>query len=572
VYVRNIFNPSFKGTVIEGRCKTIKDVVDDGITRNWRAKSGVIPIKGITSVDKTALVTLEGASDLGGANIAERVMGAMDDAGVNVLIIIQASSESSITLAVPQNQGKLAIAALEDAFELELARSTIGSVSLSEGMSIVAIVGENMEMTSGVAATFMNALARAHVNLRLIAQGSSERQIAVVVKSSDTSRALRAAHMAFTLSETVASVALLGSRGYIGKALCKQLLSQQEKLKKILGIGIAVNVAATSSLMAVSKDSRGLDLTHLNQTLHSGDAMEFHLEKFSSVVESDLNPLRIIVDCTNSEAVAEYYERWLKKGISIISHGRKVGAGPIERYRRVCEIQRLNSVSLCLDTSIGSALPVISTMHDLFDTGDTIKSISGHLSGTFAYALGDFSDEIPFSEAVRMALKQDVPELDLRVDLSGQDTAEKVVTLARQAGLEVSLDDVEVENLLPDFMRSKSYNKEKLDAELLADIQKNMDSPMNDRRLAAERENRKLRYKFHIDLESGKCKCWLDAVPQSDPLYRLKSNEYLVSFDTKRYEKSPLTMKGAAAGPDLTAAGIFADLLRLTRTFASNKN
>jgi aspartokinase/homoserine dehydrogenase 1 len=219
VYVRNIFNPSFKGTVIEGRCKTIKDAVDDGVTRTWRSKSGVIPIKGITSVDKTALVTLEGASDLGGANVAERVMGAMDDAGVNVLIITQASSESSITLAVPQNQGKYTIAALEDAFELELARSTIGSVSLAEGMSIVAIVGENMEMTSGVAATFMNALARARVNLRLIAQGSSERQIAVVVKSNDTSRALRAAHMAFTLSETVASVALLGSRGYIGKAL-----------------------------------------------------------------------------------------------------------------------------------------------------------------------------------------------------------------------------------------------------------------------------------------------------------------------------------------------------------------
>lgn len=323
--------------------------------------------------------------------------------------------------------------------------------------------------------------------------------------------------------------------------------------------------------MAVSKDSRGLDLTQLNQTLHSSDAMEFDLETFSSVIESDLNPLRIIVDCTNSEAVAEYYERWLKKGISITSHGRKVGAGPIERYRRVCDIQRRNSVSLCLDTSIGSALPVISTLHDLFDTGDTIKSISGHLSGTFAYALGEFSDQIPFSEAVGMALKQDVPELDFRVDLSGQDTAEKVVTRARQAGLEVSLDDVEVENILPEVMRSKSYHK-KMDAELLEDIQTYLDSPMNDRRLAAERENLRLRFKFHIDMESGKCRCWLDAVPESDPLYRLKSNEYLVSFDTKRYKMSPLTMKGAAAGPDLTAAGIFADLLRLTRTFASNKN
>ena len=218
VYVRNIFNPSFEGTIIQGRCQSLKEVAESGKVKNWRSKRGEVPIKGITSVDKTALVTLEGASVIGGANVAERFMGAMANAGINVLIITQASSESSITIVVPEKEGKRAVAALEAEFELEMSRSKIGSISLIPGMSIVAIVGEGMAMNSGVSATFMSSLSRANVNIRLIAQGSSERQVAVVVDAKDATRALRAAHMAFTLSETVVSVAVLGSTGYIGSA------------------------------------------------------------------------------------------------------------------------------------------------------------------------------------------------------------------------------------------------------------------------------------------------------------------------------------------------------------------
>jgi aspartokinase/homoserine dehydrogenase 1 len=306
VYVRNIFNPAFEGTVIQGRSQTLQEAVSgtDSKVKNWRSKSGEIPIKGITSVDKIALVTLEGAS-IGGANVAERFMGAMADNDINVLIITQASSESSITIAVPENEGKMALAALEDAFELELSRSTINSVSIVPEMAIVAIVGEGMALTSGVSATFMSSLAGANVNIRLIAQGSSERQVAVVVNGSETTRALRAAHMAFTLSETAASVAILGSTGDIGSALVNQLQTTEEMLKNDLGVKMCVTLAACSTKMAVCESSVGLDMDQLTDLMQSDEAPAFDLDHVTSVMAADVNPLRVVIDCTNSEEVSE---------------------------------------------------------------------------------------------------------------------------------------------------------------------------------------------------------------------------------------------------------------------------
>lgn len=211
VYVRNIFNPSFAGTVIQGRCASLSDVNQDGRVVNWRSRKGEIPIKGITSVDRVSLLTLEGASVIGGAEVAERFMGSMASANIDVLMVTQASSESSITVVVPENQGGLALSSLRSTFELELSRSNVNSICLTDvPMAIVAIVGEGMAMRSGVSASFMSSLAKANVNIRVIAQGSSERQVAVVVEAKDVSRALRAALMAFTLSQTMVSVSILG--------------------------------------------------------------------------------------------------------------------------------------------------------------------------------------------------------------------------------------------------------------------------------------------------------------------------------------------------------------------------
>lgn len=579
-YVRNIFNPEFAGTVIQGRSRTLRDVMSTtaassggAVVPNWASDgNGDIPIKGVTSVEKICLVTLEGAS-MGGCNVAERFIGAMANAGINVLIITQASSESSITAAVPENQGPRALKAVENAFELELARSTVGSVSLSMGMSIVAIVGEGMASRSGVSSTFMAALARANVNIRVIAQGSSERQIAVVVNGRDTSRALRAVHMAFTLSETRASVTILGSQGYVGRALCDQIAQQCTELAKDVGVSISVTAAATSKAMVMAKDSRGLETNQLSELLGGADAKPFDLEGITAHITADINPLRVVIDCTNSDEVGDYYERWLRMGCSIISPGRKVGAGDLGRYHRILQAQRVHAVNVYSESSVGSALPIISTLQDLLETGDTIRSISGSVSGTMAYALGTMSEEVSFSESLGGALSLDIPENDLRVDISGMDMAQKVVILARHAGLDICVEDVEIENILPAEMNAKAYYEKDGggDDAVIEDVKKYLDGPMLAKFKDASSKGHRLRYKFEIDMESGKCRCFLDGVDTNDPCFRLLRNQNLVAFDTCRYNTSPLIVKGAAAGPELAASGIFADLLRLTRAFSSNR-
>ncbi|CAJ1962675.1 unnamed protein product [Cylindrotheca closterium] len=563
VYVRNIFNPAFEGTVVQGRCLTLKETASSGKSVNWRAKKGIIPIKGITSVDKVALVTLEGASAIGGSRVAERFMGAMADNNINVLIITQASSESSICVAVPENEGDKAIEALRSSFELELARSTVGSLSVNKGMSIVAIVGEGMNSSSGISATFMSSMARANVNIRLIAQGSSERQIAVVVDKDDATRALRAAHMAFTLSETTASVALIGSSGSIGKAFVKQLKTQRRTLIDELGICPRVMIAANSKKMAIAETAKGLPIDQLDGLLDGDLVATSDLDRISEEIEANVNPHRVVIDCTNNEKVAKYYERWMSSGIDIISPNRQIVAGPLDRYSRVCEAQRESNSNWQYSSSVGSALPVIETLRDLVETGDKVHKIRGSVSCTLAYILSTFDEETSFSEALAQAVEKEFTEKDIRQDLSGSDMARKVVILARQLGINVGLEDVEVESFITEEMASNDNLK-------AGDLQ-SIDAEMLEKYREAAADGRELRYKFEITKETGKCRCFLEAVDNRDPLFRLKNIENLVAFETDRYSASPLIIKGAAAGPDLTAAGIFSDFLRLTRAYSSEQ-
>lgn len=340
-------------------------------------------------------------------------------------------------------------------------------------------------------------------------------------------------------------------------------------LAKDLGVEMCVNIAACSTKMVLGKDSRGLDADNFPKLLAGDEACDCDLDKVTMAVEADVNPLRVIVDCTNSEKVAEYYERWISAGANIIGPSRRVPAGDLERYHRVCDAERENGIEWLYESSVGSALPILTTLRDLKETGDQIHRIRGSVSGTMAYVLSTFCETIPFSEAVRNAVDKGFTENDIRDDLSGFDMAQKVVILARGLGLEVNIGDVEVESLIPDEIINKEYtgDRDEVTAALLEDI-KCVDESMLERLKAAEAEEGALRYKFVIDRATSKCKCSLEVVDRVDPLFRLKTNENLVAFETSRYETSPLIVKGAAAGPDLAAAGIFADLLRLTRAYS----
>jgi aspartokinase/homoserine dehydrogenase 1 len=574
VYVRNIFNPAFAGTVIQGRCASLSDVNQDGKVVNWRSRKGEIPIKGITSVDRVSLLTLEGASVIGGAEVAERFMGTMASAGIDVLMVTQASSESSITVVVPENQGATALSALRSAFELELSRSNVNSICLTDvPMAIVAIVGEGMAMRSGVSASFMSSLAKANVNIRVIAQGSSERQVAVVVEAKDVSRALRAAHMVFTLSQTMVSVAILGGTGKVGSALVRQLVAQKESLAKNLNFGVGVNAIASSTRMIMGKNGKCLmGYTDVDQLLGGDDSRDLDMEVFTASLESDVNPHRVVVDCTNDDGVADMYERWMSSGVNVISPGRWAASGPLGRYRAIQKAQRANTVEWQYESSVGSALPVLSTLRDLVQTGDEVQLLRGCLSGTMAYIFYHMDEGLPFSEAVRRAIDQDFAELDVREDLSGLDVCRKIVILARELGMDVSVEDVEVESLIPDEIRNREYvgTKEEKDAAIVEDL-KALDATMLERYREAMSGGENLRYKFVIDVVAGKCRCGLVGVDNKDTLFRLRDNENLVAFETSRYTTSPLIIKGAAAGPDLAASGMFADLLRLGRAFVGSQ-
>jgi bifunctional aspartokinase / homoserine dehydrogenase 1 len=421
-----------------------------------------------------------------------------------------------------------------------------------------------------VSATFMSSLSRANVNIRVIAQGSSERQVAVVVDAKDTSRALRAAHMAFTLSETVVSVAILGATGRIGSALVGQIAGQKEFLTDKLGVVCCVCAAANTKRIVTASDSRGLDIDQLPELLAGDKAVDCNLDALTECMEADVNPHRIIIDCTDSEGVAKYYKQWLSAGINIVGPNRNVAAGPLNYYKSVLETQRKNSVTWSYAGSVGSALPVLTTLRDLLETGDVVRSITGSVSGTLAYAFSHISEDMSFSAAVGRAVEKEYAETDFRDDLSGKDMAKKVVILARQLGLDVELADVEVESLIPDHIVKKVYDggKDGLTRGLLKDI-KVVDAAIAKRMKQAEADDCVLRYKFHIDAESGKCNCSLATVTRTDPLFRLKTNENLVAFYTDRFRVSPLIVKGAAAGPNLAAAGIFADVLRMTRAFTA---
>jgi aspartokinase/homoserine dehydrogenase 1 len=565
VYVRNIFNPSFEGTVVQGRSPSLAEKAEEGSVKNWRAKKGEIPIKGITSVDSVALVTLEGASTIGGSNVAEKFMGAMADNDVNVLIITQASSESSICIAVPENEGEKAIIALQSAFELELARSTVGSISLNKGLSIVAIVGEGMAYSSGISSTLMGSLSKANVNIRLIAQGSSERQIAVVVDKDDTTRALRAAHQAFTLSDTTVSITLLGSTGSIGSTFVNALQKQRRTLIDKLGVCPRVMISANSKKMAIAQNARGLSVDNIVTDLsEEKDVVDLDLDRITAELEADVNPHRVVIDMTNSDVVAEYYERWMSAGVDLISPSRKVMAGPLDKYNRAVDVQKGNFVNWQYESSVGSALPVLTTLRDLIETGDEVHKIRGSVSGTFAYVLSILSEETSFSDALGAAMEKGFTEKDIREDLTGLDVARKIVILARQIGMDIELEDVEVESFLPEELASK--------ANITLEDVKSLDAGMLEKFQAAKAKDQVLRYKFEIEKDTGKCRCFLTSVDKQDPLFRLKNVENLVAFETDRYTASPLIVKGAAAGPELAAAGIFSDLLRCTRAYSSERS
>ena len=515
------------------------------------------PIKGITAINGMSLLNLEGAGMIGVPGTAERLFEALHDAGVSVTLISQASSEHSICIAVPTELASRAQAVVAEAFADELDSGQINSVEVAGAQSILAVVGDGMSGTPGVAARFLGTLGRAGINIRAIAQGSTERNISAVVDSEHVTRALRAAHSGFYLSAKTLSIGLIGP-GTVGRTLLEQIEGEADRIAREFNIDLRVRAIARSKTMLLGQRRIELD-SWVEAYDERAEPLDFDV--LEQHVNPDHLPHAVIIDCTASDDVAARYAGWLARGIHVITPNKKAFSGDHGYYESLKASARTGSSHYFYETTVGAALPIVGTLRDLILTGDKVRTVQGILSGTLAYLFNVYDGSEPFSAIVRKARDSGYTEPDPRDDLSGMDVARKLTILARELGQHTEIGDFPVENLVPDALRDVSID-EFLDG--LADY----DDEINARYMAAEEAGSKLRYVAHLEA-SGAARVGLEAVPATHPFSNINLTDNVVQFETARYSANPLVVQGPGAGPAVTAGGVFADLLRLASFLSS---
>ena len=518
-------------------------------------------VKGISGIDGVALVNLEGAGMIGVPGTADRLFGALRVAGISVMLISQGSSEHSICFAVPEESAQLVKSVVEDAFAVELAQAQVQKVGITRGCGVLAVVGDGMAGSPGVAGRFFGTLGKAGINVRAIAQGASERNISAVISSADMTRALRTVHASFYLSAKTVSIGLIGP-GSVGSVLLDQMAGEVARLREDFNLDLRVRGLGGSRRMAL--DDRRVDLKDWRSALEHGSDMD--LAQFVDHVQADHLPHTILIDCTANPGIAAQYADWLELGIHIITPNKRAHSDSMDYYRRLKTICRSANTHFLYEATVGAGLPVIRTLRDLVETGDDIESISGIFSGTLAYLCNVFDATRPFSEIVREARAQGYTEPDPRDDLSGTDVARKAVILAREAGMELELADIEVQSLVPAELSTTVVSSVDEFLDRLADF----DATMAERFHAAERDNLVIRYVAEVNLSTGQAQVALRNYPRDHPFAGISLTDNVVQFVTRRYRDNPLIVRGPGAGPDVTAAGIFADILRLCSMLGTN--
>ncbi len=533
IWIRNSFNPAAPGTCI------------------GPAGDGSELIKGITSIDQVTLVNLEGAGMIGVPGTADRLFGALRESGISVILISQASSEHSICFAVPARNAAHVEAAVRRAFATELELGQIQRIEVQHDCSIIAVVGDGMAGIPGIAARFLGTLGSAGINVRAIAQGSSERNISVIIDGEDETRALRTAHSGFYLSAKTLSVGLIGP-GNVGAVLLAQLAQQAGQLLKDFNVDFRIRAIASSTRMLLAE--RSIDLGDWREQFERA-AEPLDMQRFAAHINTDHLPHAAIIDCTASDSVAALYAGWFAQGIHVVTPNKKAQSGSLAYSRELRDIRRRHNAHFLYETTVGAGLPIIETLRDLKRTGDEILSIEGVFSGTLAYLFNVYDGSQPFSAIVREARDRGFTEPDPRDDLSGMDVARKVIILGREMGLALELDDLTVESLVPEPLREMGIEE-------FLDALPEYDDVMHARFEAAQQAGQVLRYVGRLKRDDG-ASVSLDGLGSDHPFARMNLTDNILRYQTARYSDNPLVVQGPGAGPDVTAAGVFADLLRL---------
>jgi aspartokinase/homoserine dehydrogenase 1 len=535
IIVLNTFNPESKGTIISNKSND-----------NNRS-----PIKGISSIDHIDLITLQGTGMVGVTGTSMRLFGALARKNINVVLITQASSEYSITFAVSPTDSVIASEALNDEFKIEIDHNKELKILIEKNLSIIAIVGERMKNTPGISATLFRSLGRNGINVIATAQGSSELNISVVIKNDSLKKALNVIHDGFFLSRFKEMYLFIAGTGLVGSSLMKQLQKQYSTL--ISEHNLKINLIGVTNSRKMLIDKKGIPLENYKEDLKSsgekGDISAFIQQMTKLNLRNS-----VFIDCTANEDVALRYGEILTRYVSIVTANKIACSSEQSYYQKLKSIASERGVRFMYETTVGAGLPIIKTINDLVLSGDKILKVEAVLSGTMNFIFNELSPSMPLSSAIRKAREIGYSEPDPRVDLSGTDVVRKIMILAREAGYSIEKEDVIINKFLPDECFKGDLNDffEKV---------KEYDAEFELKRKELTKKN--LKWRFFATMELGKARVELLTIGADHPSFNLEGSNNIILLTTNRYNELPMVIKGYGAGAEVTAAGVFADLMRV---------
>lgn len=533
IRVKNTFNPNGRGTVI-------KQKIDDDNK----------PIKGISSINGTTLITVTGLSMVGVVGVNRRIFTSLANNGISVFLVSQASSENSTSIGVRDEDAKEAVAVLNNEFKAEIEDGRMFPMSAESGLATIAIVGENMKHAAGIAGKLFGTLGRSGISVIACAQGASETNISFVVESRYLRKSLNVIHDSFFLSEYKVLNLFICGVGTVGGKLIDQIQSQYEDLKQRSRLKLNVVGIASSHNAIFNRD--GIDLSNYREELHNSEPSDPAKLRDNVVGMNIFNS--VFVDCTASKEIASLYQKFLENNISVVAANKIAASSDYESYVKLKKTAIARGVKFRFETNVGAGLPIIGTINDLRNSGDKILRIEAVLSGTLNFIFNEISADVPFSETVHRAKEEGYSEPDPRIDLSGTDVIRKLVILTREAGYRVEQEDVEKYLFVPDEYFEGSVE----------DFWRNLpklDSEFEKQRKELEKEHKK--WRFVATMDGGRTSVALKAVAPGHPFYNLEGSNNIVLLTTERYKEYPMLIQGYGAGASVTAAGVFANIMSI---------
>ena len=541
VYIKNTFSPDDAGTRIH-----------NGEVKATTEKDNSL-VSGISSISNITLISLEGSGMIGIPGFSKRLFEALSNEKINVILITQSSSEHSICVAVDSNAAHRAKRAVDAMFANEIALQKVAPLIIETNLSIVALVGEQMKNHTGISGRMFHALGKNGVNIRAIAQGSSEKNISAVIAAADVKKAINVLHEEFFETGYKQVNLFIAGTGNVGTKLIEQLLQQSSYLQNQMHLQIRVAGVSNSRKMLMNED--GIDLSNWKTLLDNGENADVNLFA-SEIIKRNLRN-SILVDITANDAVAEIYESLLRKSISVVACNKVAASSSFQKYTTLKEVAREFNSQFLFETNVGAGLPVIATLNDLVRSGDRVHRIQAVLSGTLNFVFNNYDGTKKFADIVKQAQDEGYTEPDPRLDLGGTDVMRKILILAREAGQRIEMNEVVNHSFMP----------EKCMQGTVADFYKEMGkAEAHFKQLLIEANQKQCKLKFVASYHNGKASVGLQHIEAKHDLYHLYGKDNVVLFYTDRYKEQPLVVKGAGAGAEVTAAGVFADIIRASKS------